>query len=179
LKIPSNYAKLLISGVSDPYYLAYRLGKFNIYLQQFRLLETGSKANAPAFATVRYAKEEDLNNFMNELSLEAKVRRVFKTGKYFREGNVNTQKNFLWRTAENLLGLLPRKTFRVICKDADLRKLFFNVLTEANEKNKFGCKFDYDNYDLEVELRPYKVKGRLWLFVTCGADGLNHLLNKP
>jgi len=149
------------------------------------LLETGSKANAPAFATVRYAKERDLDNFINELGLEAKVRRVFKAGKYFRESNVNMQKNFLWRTAENLLGLLPGKTLRVMCKDADLRKLFFDVLTEANEKNKFGCTFDYDNYDLEVELRPYKVKGHLWLIVTCNLQkfklktGKRKIVKKP
>jgi hypothetical protein len=166
LKIPDNYAKLLISGISDPYYLAYHLGKFNIYLQHFRLLETGSKATSPVFAVVRYEDEEDINGFITEFGLEAKVRRVFKSGKYFTEDNVNMQRNFLWRTAENLLGLLHGKTLSIKCKDPAIRKRFFDVLEEANKKNQFGCKFDYDHYDVEVEIRPYTVKGNLWLIVT-------------
>jgi len=174
LEIPKNYGKLLISGVSDPYYLAYRLGKFNIYLQLFRRIETEPKPRVPVLVTVRYEKEEDLVAFIDELSKEAHVRRVFKSGKYFRKDQVNMHKNFLFRVADNLLGLTKGKIIKIKCKDSELRKLFFEVLKEANQKGGFGCTFDYDQYDLEVELRSYNVKNHLWLVVLC--DGLQKVV---
>jgi len=170
-RLPKRLAKLLVFSVDDHYELAYELGKHDIALQQYRVIKTNENVHLnPKMAVIRYNKDEDIRAFIEKSGIKAF--RIFKKGR-FRKAKF---KSFLYSTANNLLGLTKGGTIRIWSKDEKLQKKFYDVCLRVNAEQKFNVTFDYDKYDVSVQLRLYNEPDAVWVFVL--TEGLDEIAPK-
>ncbi len=168
-EIPKNHAKLLVL-CEDMRYLAYKLGKYNIYLEHFKMLQTQKNACAgsPSIVKIRFEKSQDIADFIKNEASTIKAWRVFKSA-----GWIKTPKTFGFphRCASNLLTLFPGKVLRIKGSNTKIRNEFYNICVEFNNKlpKEKQVSFDYDKYDAEIIIKDYTTQdGKHWLIVATG-----------
>lgn len=164
----------MISNLADEQYLAYQLGKQDIYLERIKSIKTSKDRKlTPRIAVIRYHRDSDITSFIKLSGIQAL--RIFKTA-IFRKGRERKTKAFFYATANNLLALSKGLTLRIKSKVPELQKEFYDICVKVEKEKDFGTKFDYDNYDVKVEIKEYKEQERTWILVT--TEGLSKFLER-
>lgn len=172
LDLPKQITKILVFN-DNAKYLRYVFGKNGVYVESIISI-AGKSAHGqftrPAIAIVRYDTEEQINLLIKNIEA-LHPRRIFKSIRKAPQSGDRID-GFMHNCANNLLNLAKGKTLRIVCKDdAKLQQRFYNTFVKVNEANKLGCKFDYDEYDVEFRIQEYvDAKDRHW-FIT-SAEGL-------
>jgi len=112
-------------------------------------------------AVIRYNADKDIYCFLKNtdiLSFRIFKHAIFKT-------KART-KAFFYSVANNILGLAKGKVLRIKSKHQKLRKELYDIAVKVNEEGKFECSFDYDKYDLLLELKKFNTKDKTWFVVT-------------
>lgn len=172
LKLPRNLGKLLVFNLKDRNYLAYKLGQYGIYLERIRNIETVKDSLCPKLVVVRYSNNSEIYEFIKDSGLQ--VQRVFKSAVFPKDKVRN--KGLFYSTANNLLALVKGKTLRILSKERDLQEEFYKILLEVNEEKKFNCKFDFDIFDVLVEVKKYTTPKRIWIIIV--TQGLDKVLEE-
>jgi len=172
-KIPKRISKLLIPNLADVNNLSYQLGRQDIYLEKLKPIHTNNKNEhtIPKIAVVRYHRSKDITSFIEHSGIFAL--RIFKSG-IFRQGRERKTKAFFYTLANNLLALSKGHTLRIKSKCPDLQKELYDICVAVEKEKAFGVTFDYDIYDVKVEIREYKEAKRTWIVVT--TKGLSEFL---
>lgn len=161
-KLPPNMGKLLVYGALDENYLAYELGKNGIYLDHVDRVETTNDERLiPKIAIVRYPRDLDMDNFITTTTLQ--VLRIFKHAVFTK--TVRT-KAFFYSVANNLLGLAAGHVIRVKSNSMKLRDELYKIFETVNKEGKFNCAFDYDDYEVVVDLKVYIAGPKTYMIVT-------------
>lgn len=165
LDLPKNFTKFLVFN-DNPKYLRYVFGKCGIYVESVTSIaakDAGGQFQRPAIVLVRYDTDKQIR-LLEKTRLNP--RRIFKSV-WKRPKAREYIDAFIHNCAKNLLNLVKGKTLRIICKDdPELQQKCYNIFVKVNEKDKLGCKFDYDEYDIIFRIQEYvDVKGKHW-FVT-------------
>jgi len=166
MKIPKEHAKILVL-CEDSRYLAYKLGKYNIYLEHFELLGTqkNRSAGSPTIVKIRFVNSKDIVDFIKKEEDTIRAWRIFKSAGWTKKPMTI---GFLYRSADNFIGLFPGKTLRVKGSNLELRKQFYDICVKVNTKlsKDLQVKFDYDEYDAEVDIRDYITQnGKYWIVI--------------
>lgn len=175
--------KLLITGVKSKKYLAFRLGQFDIYLQDYTpIIRSSTEKDAPAYwntpyiAIVRTPCRLNVSAFIKEMR-EFRVYKIFKWGPYLTDIRYF---GFIDTCMMNAMGLRQGSTFYIDApnnkgdsSNLKFKKLFYERAVKLNEEHNFGCKFDYDEYDYKFEVRTYrKPNGNLAIVTVMSGDDM-------
>jgi len=175
--------KLLITGARSKKYLAFRLGQFDTYLQDYEpIIRSSTEKNASAFwntpyiAVVRTPCRLNVSAFIKEMK-EFKAYKIFKWGPYLTDDRYY---GFICNCMMNAMGLRQGSTFYIDAPNnkggspnMKFKKLFYERAVELNEENNFGCKFDYEVYDYKFEVRTYrKPNGNLAIVTVMSGDDM-------
>lgn len=161
-KLPGKLGKLLVYGVTDDNYLAFQLGKEGIYLARTTpIVTTDDPRLQPKIAVIRYENHEDVYSFLSKTDILSF--RVFKVATFKTKARTRA---FFYTIANNILGLAKGKVIRIKSKHPKLRKELYDIAVIVNTEGNFGCSFDYDEYDVVLELRKFKEEGRTWFVIT-------------
>jgi len=152
-------AKFLIYS-NDVNEIYYELGKRELFVNKIKMLTELSDKKNPFAVMVITDKEKNLTKFIQDTDLRAI--RLFKTCIYKKKFKKPPTK-FVYTTCRNLVGLLHGKTVRVESNDKDLQDMFYKVMVEINDEFNFGCKFDFDKYDVAFVIKTIKMKKRVFL----------------
>lgn len=143
-------------------YLIYLFGRWDIFLVDLHPIRSNI-----AIATVLYRDQRKLDALRHEINQydpRVEVRQIFKTyrAKTYSKKRVRA---FLGILAANLLGLMHGKTIciRTLDGNHELRSLAYATFTEINKGEQYGCQFDYDVYDLRLDLKEYANDSSYWL----------------
>ena len=170
---PKEVTKLLLFGIVNKNYLMYLLGKHNIYAETIREIKVDKEnLNNPFIAKVHFEKDSDVTEFLAKE--EIKGYRIFKSAKF--KHSPTKPKALFGYTAMNILGLLKGHTIRIKSGNKDYRKWFYECCVEDNKKYKLGVNFDFETYDVEVEIKEYKASD--YTFIVILAHGLKEILEK-
>ncbi len=155
--------KLLITGITNYKMLAFKLGQFDIYLQNLEPIQSIGRARvgntwymktqkrSPYIATVRTPFKGNVDAFIAEMK-EFRTYRIFKSALWSKPKKHTT---FTGRVLMNALGLRAGKTFYITSEDKKLRTFFYEMAVVLNKEHDFGCTFDYDVYDYKLEIKKY------------------------
>lgn len=161
-RIPQSITKLLIVGVHNFNELAFELGKKNLYLQSMIPIEVSENVvMQPHIVTVRYFTREELNNFIDNSVYN--VKRIFKHAIYTAKVK---EKALLYSSAKNLLHIINGRTLRIDSKDKNLRQYFYEIAQEVNKKEKTNVKFDFDEYDVKIDLQQHVAPNGVFIILT-------------
>lgn len=174
MNIPKKVTKILLFGIMDKNYLMYLLGKHGIYAETIREIKVDMKLekslNNPFIAKVHFEKDSDITKFFKKEGIEGS--RIFKSAKF--KNKPSKPKALFGATAMNLLGLIKGHTVRVKSKNKEYQKWFYECCVADNQKHNFGVKFDFDKYDIEVNIKEYEAKD--YTFIVILVHGLKELL---
>lgn len=167
MKEPKEVTKLLLFGIVNKNYLLYLLGKHNIYVETIREIDVDKeKLNNPFIAKIHFEKDSDITEFFKKEGI--KGYRIFKSAKF--KNKPAKPKALFGATAMNVLGLIKGQTLRIKSGNKEYRKWFYECCVEDNRKHKLGVKFDFDKYDVEIEIKEYKASD--YTFIVILANGL-------
>jgi len=174
-EIPKQHGKLLVL-CEDQSYLAYKLGKYNIYIEHFRMLQTQKNmcAGSPSIVRIRFKKKQDIVDFIENEASTIKAWRVFKAVGW---AKIPKTRGFQYRCAGNFLGLFPGKTLRIKSSNVFLRNAFYAICEELNKKlpKEKRVSFDYDKYDAELILKDYITRDKKYWIVIIAGKGFEEL----
>lgn len=154
---PTKKATAMLIYSNDPNEIYFECGKAGLYVHKMRMMvEYPSKIN-PYYVIVKTDNEKNLTKFIEKTDLQAI--RLFKTCVHSKKYKKPPTK-FVYSTSRNLVGLLNGKTIRVRSTDKDLQDLFYKVLTEINKEFSYGCKFDFDKFDVTFVIKEIKTKNK-------------------
>ena len=143
-------------------YIVYLFGRWDVFLMDLCPIRPNI-----AIASVLYNNQRSLDTLRCEISKyepHIEVRQIFKTyrARTYSEKRVRA---FLGTLAANLLGLMHGKTIciRTLDGNHELRNLAYRIFTEVNGEEKYGCQFNYDTYDLRLDLKEYADDSSYWL----------------
>jgi len=161
--IPTKKVAKFIIYSNNPNEVYYELGKKELYVHKIKMLTEASDKKNPYAVMVVTDKEKNIEKFIQQTDLRAM--RLFKTCIFSGKYNKPPTK-FVYTACRNLLGLLHGKTINVKCNDKDLQDMFYKVMVEINDEFNYGCKFDYDDYDVTFVIKPIKMKKKRVFFTT-------------
>lgn len=170
--MPRKLGKLLVYGVTDDNYLAFQLGKVGIYLARtIPIVTTDNPRLRPKVAIIRYDNHEDVYKFLKSTDIFSF--RIFKVAVFKTKARTRA---FFYTIANNILGLAKGKVIRIKSRHPKLRKELYNISVIVNKEGNFGCSFDYDVYDVVLELRKFTdSEGKAWFVVT--TTGLDEIVS--
>ncbi len=148
--------KLLITR-NNTRLLRYLLPRYGIYIQNIKSIRSAPPgSNEGNLATVKI-RTEDTSRIMDFIH-ENKEFRAFRVFKHADLPDLtgNGTLAFFANVSANMLGMLRGKTFRIVSSNTAVRQLFYERAMYINDKYKFGCSFDYDEYDYTLEIRVYE-----------------------
>lgn len=162
----------MLFGVVDKNYLMYQLGKHNIYAETIREINVDKiqNLNNPFIVKVHFEKDKDVTKFFEKEGI--KGYRIFKSAKF--KNKPSKPKALFGATAMNILGLLRGRTIRIKSENKEYRKWFYECCVEDNKKHNLGVKFDFEKYDVEVDIKEYKASD--YTFIVILTHGLRELL---
>lgn len=153
-------------------YLFYKLGQYGIYVESIKpVSETFPSGNSRFMITTRNRGAERKPHIVVVRAPDHKTicdfitnEKFFQAFKIFKHGNDfndigDSARSLAANSVMNMMGLYPGKTFYIVEGNRRARplvKLFYDMAVDLNEREGLGCKFDYDNYDLVLELRAYE-----------------------
>jgi hypothetical protein len=174
MKKPKEVTKILLFGIVDKNYLMYLLGKHNIYAETIREIRVDKETlNNPFIVKIYFEKDSDVTEFFEKEGI--KGYRVFKSAKFKTKTSKPTKPKALFgATAMNILGLLRGHTIRIKSENKEYRKWFYECCVEDNKKHKMGVNFDFEMYDVEIDIKEYKASD--YTFIVILAHGLKELL---
>ena len=164
--LPRNFGKLLVFNVLGDNELAFALGKMGIYLVSTVPIKTmsqkaeGAKAKQ-MIANIRYDDNSMVEYFMKTSGIQSK--RIFK---YAGFTNLVRTRALFYASALNLLNLCEGKIIRIKSKHRDLRDEFYKIALEVKKESKLNVEFDYDAYDVELEINRYKTPKKVYIILT-------------
>jgi len=171
MKKPKEVTKLLLFGIVDKNYLMYLLGTHNIYVETIREIQVDKEElNNPSIAKIHFEKDSDVTEFLEKEGI--KGYRIFKSAKF--KNKPTKPKALFGATAMNVLGLLRGHTIRIKSENKEYRKVFYDCCVADNKKYKLGVKFDFEIYDVEIDIKEYKASD--YTFIVIIAHGLKELL---
>ena len=157
--IPTNRVAKFLVYANNKNEIYYEFGRHNIYVDAVKLLKKLQDSDI-YIVKVIFDKDEYLDHFLSGSDL--RYIRSFKTG-LTRNGKIPLK--FGLTVSKNLCGLLKGQTIRVKSKDKVMQKNFYNMLSSVNDEFAFGCKFDFDAYDVTFDVKPIKLdNGKTMLF---------------
>lgn len=149
----------------------YLLGKHDIYAETIREIKVDKENfNNPFIVKVHFAKDKDVTKFFEKEGI--KGYRIFKSAKF--KNKPSKPKALFGATAMNILGLLRERTIRIKSENKEYRKWFYECCVEDNKKHNLGVKFDFEKYDVEIDIKEYKATD--YTFIVILTHGLRELL---
>jgi hypothetical protein len=171
MKKPKKVTKLLLFGIADKNYLLYLLGKHNIYVEAIREINVDKeRLNNPFITKIFFEKESDITKFFEKEGINGY--RIFKSAKF--KNKPTKPKALFGATAMNILGLLRGHTIRIKSENKEYRKWFYDCCVADNAKHKLGVRFDFEIYDVEIDIKEYKASD--YTFIVILAHGLKEHL---
>jgi hypothetical protein len=151
-------SKILVTANANFNYLAFKLGRRDIYIYNVKTLETDPNKNAlalPMLVETRSKRTVDTQLFVVE-EKQFKAYKIFKHGNGFLKDKdvvglaANTMKNVL-----NMFN--SPKTFYIDSDSKDLRDIFYNIGVRINEEDQTGHNFDFEIYDYRLIIKKYNI----------------------
>jgi len=144
----------------------YELGRYGLYVHKIKMLTEVSDKHNPYAVMAITDNDKNIERFIQGTDLKAI--RLFKTVMFSGKYNKPPTK-FVYTACRNLVGLLHGKTIRVESNDKDIQDIFYKVCVEINDEFNFGCKFDFDVYDVAFVIKSIKIskkKKKTRIFLT-------------
>jgi hypothetical protein len=136
--------------------MSYLLGKHNIYVHAMHPIVTSIDKSIDSLPCLLDVKAEAQSSVQRFVMAEKQLKsyKVFKHGDHFYQ--VEDCVGLVANTVKNVLHLVDGpKTFYIDCKHVSFRKLFYDMATRINEKDGTGHKFDFEEYDYKLLVKPY------------------------
>jgi hypothetical protein len=151
-----DVSKILFTENTNPRYMAYLLGKHNIYAHAMHPIITSlekSLYSQPHLVDVRAEAQNSVQKFILA-EKQFKAYKVFKHGDHFYE--LEDSIGLIANTVKNVLHFFDEpKTFYIDCKHAALRKQFYEMATRINADDEVGHSFDFETYDYKLLVKSY------------------------
>ena len=164
--LPKHFGKLLVFNVLETNELAFELGKLGMYLISTVPIKTMTQKKGyvrarQMIANIRYDDSSTVEQFVKTNRIQSK--RIFKYAGFV---NLARTRALFYASALNLLNLCEGKIIRIKSKHTDLRDEFYKIALEVKKESKLNVEFDYDVYDVELEINRYKTPKKVYIILT-------------
>jgi hypothetical protein len=168
----NDLTKLLVF-CKDVNYLAYQLGKYDIYLDRIKTIQThvADSIMIPRVATVFFDRLKDVQVYLKYSPIRS--HRIFKHAKY--PTKKPRSRNLFYNSAKNLLSLAKGKTIRIKSQDRNFQKTFYEICLEMNQELGTNCIFDYDGYNILVDIKKYVEFDKQFTWIIILVEGLDEI----
>jgi len=164
MKPINKIAKFLVYA-KNPNEIYFEFGKRGIYVETLKKIKSTKDRESSRYmyiARVITDSEDNIKDFMKNTDL--KFFRSFKTGLVKLNNKTPIPLKFGLSTAKNLCGIAKGKTIRIKSKDTGIQNAFYEMLKKVNNEFNFGCKFDFDKYDIMFGIKPIQIGDKTMLF---------------